>query len=171
MDCLRLNLPLSGSTETDTCEDFSISIPKVKNAKNLFLWFINLCSACSILSIIILCYGQYFYCIYLIFSYHSSNQVCMLQGVSKFIKDFSFRFPLACSLNFIPMYSKQSTVCSKLFATCVFSIGAGVFGQSMTILKWENTAAKWLKVEVGGPKLWDRRKKLVLKNDVSSKKY
>ena len=68
-------------------------------------------------------------------------------------------------------YTKQSTVCSELFvriffATCVFSIGAGVFGQSMTILKWENTAAKWLKVEVGGPKLWDRRKKLVLKNDV-----
>ena len=53
MDCLRLDLPLSGSTETDTCEDYSISIPKVKNEENLFLWFILFRSVCSILPIII----------------------------------------------------------------------------------------------------------------------
>ena len=104
MDCLRLDLPLSGSTETDTCEDYSISIPKVK-MKNLFLWYMNLFrSVCSILPIIIYAKANIYIYTWLFRNIPATKSVCY--RVSRnLIKTLVFRFPLACSQNFIPMYS------------------------------------------------------------------
>ena len=68
----------------------------------------------------------------------------MLQGVSKFNYDLVFRHPLACRqylrFSVFDVSATKPTVCSKLFvtnffATCVFSIGAGVFEQSKTTLE------------------------------------
>ena len=86
-----------------------------------------------------------------LFSYYSSNLVCMLQGVSKFYINLVIRHPLACSQYFLflcircfyhAIYSMFKIICQKLFATCVFSIGGGVYWQNKTTEKWENTASK-----------------------------
>ena len=177
MDCLRLDLPLSGSTETDTCEDYSISIPKVKNEENLFLWYINLFrSVCSILPIIIYAKANIYIYTWSFRNIPATKSVCY--RVSRnLIKTLVFRFPLACSRKFhtyvFASYTKQSTVCSELFvrifyATCVFSIGAGVFGLSMTIFKVRKHSGKVVEGRSGWTWALRSQKKLVLKNEVSS---
>ena len=68
----------------------------------------------------------------------------MLQGVSKFINDFGFSISYGMQSIFMylcvwylyhAIYSIFGISCQILFATCVFSIGAGVFEQNKTIFE------------------------------------
>ena len=107
-DCLRLAFPLSGSTEADTWPDFLYlkwklqkycpsDKPKVfDNCESILLWrpiFIKTW----------------------LFSYYSSNLVCMLQGVPKFNYDLVFHHRLACSQYFL-------FLCIQCFCHVIYSI-------------------------------------------------
>ena len=125
-DCLRLDYPFSGSNAAviDTWPDFLYL--KWKRQRIVHLIKLN---KYSIIAIIFYVKAN----IYKpdLFLYYSSNLVCMLQGVSKFYINLVIRHPLACSQFLcLKIYSMFEINCQKLFATCVFSIGPGVFGQN-----------------------------------------
>ena len=170
MDCLRLEIPFSGTTEADTWPDFRYLKWKLQ----------RICSPDKLYEYLII--SMIFYVkanIYKpdLFSYYSSNLVCMLRGVSKINYHLVFRLPLACSQDFVSLYSMflpsnlqyvrnylsqtfLPPVCSPLGPVCINKIRQPESEKTQR--------QKWWRIENGASEFWKRRRKLFLNGDFVS---